>query len=189
MTVDLGTGDGAFIYRSARACPERFFIGIDSNAENLVEYSHRATRKPAKGGAPNAIFVCANGEALPEELNGLANELSILFPWGSLLKAVVLPEPSMLAGFHRICQPNAAVRVVLGYNSECEPGLTTNLCLPPLSMDYLNSLLETAYHPAGFALSVRHMEKVEIARIPTTWARKLAFGKDRVFFELQGYAR
>lgn len=38
---------------------------------------------------PNVLFVRASAEALPAELEGRADELTILFPWGSLLRAVL----------------------------------------------------------------------------------------------------
>jgi 16S rRNA (adenine(1408)-N(1))-methyltransferase len=184
--VDIGTGDGAFVYKWARACPDRLFIGIDSNAANLAEYSRKATRKPAKGGVRNVLFVRANSEALPEELNGLVSAVSILFPWGSLLKSVVVPDERVLSGFCRICRAHAEINIVFGYNHICEPGITAKLDLPTLTLDYLRTTVVNTYKQAGFAMKVRQLEKAEVAKIPTTWAKKLAHGKNREFFELHG---
>jgi len=52
----------------------------------------KATRKIAKGGLPNVLFVQATVENLPEELNESADEIHIHFPWGSLLRSVALGE-------------------------------------------------------------------------------------------------
>lgn len=184
--IDIGTGDGVFVYKNARSIPHRFFIGIDSNAENLAKYSRRTTQKPSKGGVQNALFVYANCAQLPEELHGVAREISILFPWGSLLQSIVIPDFHVLQGFYRLCEAQATLRIVLGYDQQCEPGITASLALPPLTIEYLRSVVEPLYAQAGFAVHARQMIHTELQDIPTTWARRLAQRKDRAFFELSG---
>lgn len=152
----------------------------------MAGYSRKATKKPAKGGVKNALFVHADGEKLPGELNGLATELSILFPWGSLLKSVVMPEVGFLEGLRRICQPQATIRIVLGYNRRCEPGVAAALELPQLEQTYLCQMVLPVCKQAGFVMNVRRMERFELKTLPTTWAHRLAYGKDREFFELCG---
>ena len=94
--IDIGTGDGRFVSASAKANPDKFFIGIDANVKPLEKPSIKATRKPSKGGLPNALFVQAAVEDLPEELNGLANQIYVNFPWGSLLRAVMVGDQHVL---------------------------------------------------------------------------------------------
>jgi 16S rRNA (adenine(1408)-N(1))-methyltransferase len=154
----------------------------------LAKYSRKTTLKPARGGVRNALFVCASCEALPEELNDLASEMTVLFPWGSLLKSVVRADNDFLRGIRRICREGAEIRIVFGYDQRSEPGVTAELALPALMPNYVDSLAGNHYRQAGFALNVRQLRKAEIGEIPTTWARKLAYGKDRVFFELCGKA-
>ena len=67
IVVDLGTGDGRFVYQSARQNPQRFYLGIDASANLLAKISEKIHRKPAKGGLKNALFIQAAVEALPEE--------------------------------------------------------------------------------------------------------------------------
>ena len=92
VIVDIGTGDGRFVYQGAKENPGRFYIGIDPNAKPLEKVSMKATRKPAKGGARNVLFVQASVEDLPNELNNVADEIHIHFPWGSLLRSVATGE-------------------------------------------------------------------------------------------------
>lgn len=186
IRIDIGTGDGAFVYKSARTSPNQFFVGIDSNADNLAKYSRKTRQKPAKGGVKNALFVQASIEALPEELNGLATHVSILFPWGSLLKTVATPDVRVLQGLHRICRADAELRIVFGYNHRREPGVTAALGLPLLSLEYLQTMVRNHYTQAGFAIQACQLEKSALRDIPTTWAQRLAYGKDREFFELRG---
>ena len=175
------------MYKQACAYPDRLFIGIDSNAENLAKYSHKAAQKPAKGGAPNALFVHANCERLPDELCSVAQEFSVLLPWGSLLKAVALPDLAVLQGFRHMCTDQATLKVVFGYDQCREPGITTSLDLPPLTCEYLETSLIPCYAEAGFAVQVRRMDSIELRDIPTTWAKRLSYGKDRDFFEITGH--
>jgi 16S rRNA (adenine(1408)-N(1))-methyltransferase len=92
VIVDIGTGDGRFVYQTARENPAKFYVGIDANSRPLEKISMKATRRPAKGGAPNLMFVQAAIEDLPDELNDAADEIHIHFPWGSLLRAVATGE-------------------------------------------------------------------------------------------------
>jgi 16S rRNA (adenine(1408)-N(1))-methyltransferase len=110
--LDLGTGDGAFVYQSAREDPSRFYVGLDAEPSALQEVSARALRKPAKGGLPNALFLRAAVEALPPDLSGVANEVHIHFPWGSLLHAVLTGDLAILHGIRGLCAPGALLEVV-----------------------------------------------------------------------------
>src|SRR4030095_14337205 len=77
ILLDIGTGDGRFVACMAERHQENFFIGVDACRENLHTNSQRKLA--------NALFVIANAQALPCELVGLVNHVSINFPWGSLL--------------------------------------------------------------------------------------------------------
>src|SRR5689334_20185386 len=77
VVLDLGTGDGRYVQSLAQRDSHAFIIGVDSCRENLQGYS--------RGKLPNMLFVIANSQRLPCELNGLFTHLTINFPWGSLL--------------------------------------------------------------------------------------------------------
>jgi 16S rRNA (adenine(1408)-N(1))-methyltransferase len=85
VTLDLGTGDGHFVLARAAARPDELVLGVDASHRAMVESSRRAARPIRRGGLPNARFVVAGVEALPRELAGFADLLTIHFPWGSLL--------------------------------------------------------------------------------------------------------
>lgn len=50
VIVDIGTGDGRYVYRSARADPGRFYIGIDPQRKPLEKVSEKIYRKPGGAG-------------------------------------------------------------------------------------------------------------------------------------------
>ena len=95
--IDIGTGDGRQVYRVAREDPTGLFIGVDANAEALQQVSYRASRKPARGGVANAVFVHASLDDLPGALARLADRVTVFYPWGSLLRALVDPDERALA--------------------------------------------------------------------------------------------
>ena len=105
IVIDIGTGGGRFVSAMAKREPNKFFIGIDANVKPLEKPSMKATRKPNKGGLPNVMFVQAAVEDLPKEFDGVADEIHIHFPWGSLLRAVANGEGEVLRSLRRIAAP------------------------------------------------------------------------------------
>ncbi len=174
MTLDIGTGDGLFVYRSARCNPTRFFIGIDPNTPPLQKISQKIYRKPAKGGAPNALFIQASVENLPEELNGIANEVHVHFPWGSLLRVVALGALNELGAIRSVCASNALLKVTIGLDWQRDSSEIHRLGLQPLSPDFLSGELYERYLAARFEI-IEHtgIPPVDWPGLGTSWANRL----------------
>jgi len=183
--VDVGTGDGLFVYNCARRDPQTFFIGIDANRRQLEKISHKIYRKPAKGGLPNPLFLQASAETLPDELSGIASKVHINFPWGSLLRAVVTGDEIVLSHLRRICAPNALLRVVVDLDFETDRTEIDRLGLPPLSVDYVNDLLAAKYSEAGFQIvETGSLSTSALRELHTSWARRLQASSTRSFMEI-----
>jgi 16S rRNA (adenine(1408)-N(1))-methyltransferase len=180
VVVDIGTGDGRFVYRSAAENPNKFYIGIDANAKPLEKISMKATRKAAKGGLANVLFVQAAIENLPEELDEAADEIHIHFPWGSLLAAVARGDEHALASLRRIAAPECLLEIIIGIDEERDQTEIERLDLPSLSAEYLQNTLLAKYERAGFeALESGALNPAEWSRLETSWARKLQSGSNR----------
>ena len=180
VVVDIGTGDGRFVYRSAAGNPRKFYIGIDANAAPLAKISMKATRKPAKGGLANVMFVQAAIENLPEELNETADEIHVHFPWGSLLKVIALGDEDALAALRRICAPECLLEIVIGIDEERDKTEIERLGLPRLTGDYLQKTLIPKYEATGFRLlKSGALDSSEWAKLETSWARRLQSGASR----------
>ena len=180
VVVDIGTGDGRFVSRAARENPRKFYVGIDAVAKPLEKISMKATRKPAKGGLPNALFVQAAVEDLPDELDGTADEIHIHFPWGSLLQAVVLGDESVLHSLRRICAPECRLEIVIGIDPVRDQTEIERLGLPSLTEEYLAGVLIPKYLAVGFELvETGSMDAGEWPKLETSWARKLRSGDGR----------
>jgi 16S rRNA (adenine(1408)-N(1))-methyltransferase len=180
VVVDIGTGDGRFVYRSAQKNPNKFFIGIDANAAPLEKISMKATRKPSKGGLLNVLFVQAAIEDLPEELNGAADEIHIHFPWGSLLRAVALGDEAVLNSLRRVAAPECLLEIVTGVDPERDKSEIERLDLPALSPEYLKEILIPKYEAAGFApLETGVLDSAAWSKLETSWARRLKENSNR----------
>ena len=185
VIVDIGTGDGRFVYNSARRNPNRFYIGIDANAKALEKISTKATRKPAKGGLPNVLFVQAAIENLPQELDGVADEIHIHFPWGSLLRAVANGDAEALQNLRRICASRCLLEIVIGLDPERDRAEIERLELPSLSSRYLNDTLTPKYERAGFKVTEKGiLSASDWTQFETSWARKLQGNANRTIVYL-----
>lgn len=102
IVVDLGAGDGRLTYRLARAHPDWLCVAVDACAAAMRRLSSRAARRMARGGAPNALFLVASAESLPDAREAMADEITVQYPWGGLLRAVIEPDPAILRQIARI---------------------------------------------------------------------------------------
>jgi 16S rRNA (adenine(1408)-N(1))-methyltransferase len=162
-------------------------IGVDASADGMREVARRSAAKPARGGLVNAMFGVLPLDRAPGELAGLADVLTVLLPWGSLLRAIALPEPEGLAKLRALCKPQARVQVVFGYGPGDPAGVRD---LPGLTEEARLAGLVVTYAAAGFDVVARRMARREVGELATTWAKKLAFsGSEREFVELSGRAR
>jgi ubiquinone/menaquinone biosynthesis C-methylase UbiE len=116
-----------------RANPDKFYIGIDVQPKALEKVSERIHRKHGKGGAANVLFVQARVEELPIELNDVADEIHIHFPWGSLLRSVAVGDEEVLRGLRRIAAPDAWLEVLIGIDEERDAAEARRLQLPALT--------------------------------------------------------
>lgn len=162
ILIDIGTGDGRFVREMAQERKTRLAIGIDACRENLREGSRRA---PA-----NAIFLIARAEQLPHELYGLATHLTINFPWGSLLWGLLDGNTALLQSLAAIARPGARLEVRLNPSA---------LAVAGRALDEGAILVRRNLRDAGFAIEPPVELKTHALRAcPTTWARKLAFGRE-----------
>lgn len=162
VALDLGTGDGRYVRCMAERHPGNFFIGMDACRENLRANSQRKL--------PNALFVIAGAQALPRELNGLASHITINFPWGSLLESLLNDDPSLMNGLSSITRLRAGMEVLL--NAEA-------LAMAGWSLESGADQIERLLNAAGWKTKSRaFLDAPALRSVPTTWAKRLAFGRD-----------
>ena len=162
LLLDLGTGDGRYVCRMAEQHQDRFFIGLDACRENLRAYSQRKL--------PNALFVIASAQALPKELNGLVSHVTINFPWGSLLESLLVGDPTLMNGLSSISYLNMGVEIRLNGGALAEVGTTLEAGAEKIYHNMLRSGWQVNAPVAMNASALRNF--------PSTWAKRLAFGRD-----------
>ncbi len=162
VLLDIGTGDGRYVCTFARTCPSWFAIGLDACRENLHANS--------RSGPPNALFVIANALAMPPELHERADYITINFPWGSLLRGLVEAEGSLLQGLRAVSRPGAMLEVRLNAGALVEAGWP---------FEQGGAAVRRAFVHAGFDVGrLQPVDAQALRACPTTWARRLAFGRD-----------
>jgi len=121
-------------------------------------------------------------EALPPELNGIANQVHVNLPWGSLLRAVAGGDETVLRNLRHLCAPEALLVVVIGIDIERDRAELNRLKLPPLDLNYLHLELPALYASAGFEMiRTETLTASSLSELKTTWARRLKSGHDRSF--------
>jgi 16S rRNA (adenine(1408)-N(1))-methyltransferase len=186
IVIDLGAGDGRYVYDSARDDTTRLYVGVDPDAEALGEYAFRASRKPARGGVENARFVVASLEQLPPVLHGLATVVRINFPWGSLLRSLLEPDAAALAALAKLA-PGGRFEIVFSYDPGHDTGAFAGDPLPPLDDAYIANSLLPAYAAAGLAVAEqRRLTQDEALAVASTWGRRLLHARPRDVFWVAG---
>jgi len=182
VIVDLGAGDGRWIYRLARSHASWLCIGIDANAQRLRDASFRAGRKADRGGAGNVWYLCAAVEALPGPLDRVADEVHIHFPWGSLLQATLRPDPPVVTRIAQIGKPGATLSVQINVNILEDTRVRTRFALPP-GVKELRSRLSAGYAAAGIQLIGMSVSRWGPQ---TSWSRRLSDGRPRPVLSIEG---
>lgn len=171
IILDLGTGDGLYVHYLAGNFPDSFVIGVDACRENLREYS--------RAKLPNALFVIASAQNLPQELNGVVSHITINFPWGSLLESLLTGDSMLMRRLELISRSTTSIEVRLNGDALVEQGWT----LEAGADQIYDNLIQTGWQVKTPKLINAHA----LRDFPTTWAKRLAFGRHPRAMVLSGY--
>jgi 16S rRNA (adenine(1408)-N(1))-methyltransferase len=168
VTIDVGTGDGRTVLAAAVREPTTLALGIDASAAAMAEASRRAARSPRKGGLDNARFVLAAAESLPAELAGRASLVTVLFPWGSLLRGCVGLDDAAACGVAGLVAPGGVLELLLA------PAERDGLAGVPTSEGAVIEAARRTFEAHGLEVVVaRTATPAEIAGTGSSWARRL----------------
>lgn len=170
LILDLGTGDGKFAFHLADKFPDDFVIGLDSCRENLHAYS--------RAKLSNLLYVIANAQQIPFELNGLISHININFPWGSLLESLLSGDANLFCGLEKISTSHALINLHLNAGALNEQGWTL-----------LNGVdqIEVNLRRAGWQINYpKQMNIQALKKFQSTWSKRIAFGRDPRVISLSG---
>jgi 16S rRNA (adenine(1408)-N(1))-methyltransferase len=179
LVLDIGTGDGKHVLAQARRQPDALLVGLDANPDAMRAASARAAGKPARGGVPNALFVWAAVEQLPPEIAEV-DEVHILMPWGSLLRALVQPNLAVLRAVARMCAPGAPFLITLNLHA-WRPPVPEVGTHPEPTPESARGELAPALAAAGWRLeSADYLGEQEITDLATSWTKRLGASRQRL---------
>ena len=159
--MDVGAGDGGYVLYRTRTEPGTFAIAIDASPDALSSGAWRAKRARLA----NAAFLVEGVERLPDDLARVANEVTIQFPWGSLLRGLLTADPGVLVPIARLLKPVGELRVLL--SATARDGYVN---AAPESL----SRIATKYAELGLELvEARLASPSEIAASRSSWAKRL----------------
>lgn len=179
LVLDIGTGDGKHVLALARARPAALVIGLDAGPGAMRETAGKASRKAAKGGVANAMFVWASVEQLPPELDGVT-EVHSLMPWGSLLRALLAPDAAVLRAIAGVCVPAAPFLITLNLHAWRPPVPEVGVSSEPTPAS-VSGGLAAAYADAGWQLeSAGYLDDAQLRELGTSWTKRLGSSRDEL---------
>jgi 16S rRNA (adenine(1408)-N(1))-methyltransferase len=176
VVLDVGTGDGKHVLKVARERPDTLVVGVDAAPDAMRRTAARAAARPERGGLPNALFVWASAERLPEALRD-ADELHVLMPWGSLLRGL-LDGSGLRRDLAGTARPGAAFLVTLNLHA-WRPPVPEVGEVPEPTPD--GGDLAARFAADGWAVrEARYLDADGIAALATSWTRRLGSTRDEL---------
>jgi len=177
--LDIGTGDGRFIYKSAAIHKNNLYIGIEPSV-NFKEYQREINRKKLT----NATLINASIESF-EAKDSFFDQIFIHLPWGALLKYVVTVDEEIFKKLSKMLKPKGTIEIIFGYDPNLEKSETERLNLKELTEKERGFLKENFIKIPSLTLtSFTIVKNKELKNLQTSWGKKLAFGGERNFFKI-----
>ena len=174
MAVDVGAGDARYAIRVARTTPDVFVVAVEPSLDTLRRAARELSRRPQ----PNIALIAAPVEQCAA-LHGVADEITVTFPWGALLRGVLGRDAAVLAALARLAKPGAFIRVLVSLTERDGLG-----ALPS------RTSLAPAYADAGWlGLTVGPATHDDVDAACSTWAKRLGAGRARPAFVLRATRR
>jgi 16S rRNA (adenine(1408)-N(1))-methyltransferase len=163
--LDAGTGDGRYPLHVARTRADTLAIGLDSSADTLAHTARLAARQRL----PNLVLLREPLETLP--LEAVADEVTIHFPWGSLLRGALAEDESVFTAICRLPRPGGLVSLLLSVMARDGRD--------PLSERDI-ARVTRAYGLSGFApVEHRSVVRADVEAARSSWGKRLGVGGPR----------
>jgi 16S rRNA (adenine(1408)-N(1))-methyltransferase len=157
----VGAGGGGYALHGARTDPDALVVAIDASADALAEGAWRAKRARLT----NVAFLVEGVERLPAQLAGIADEVTVHFPWGSLLGGLLTAEAAVLAPIASLLKPGAELRVLVSATPRDGYVEVTPATLLAASNGYRDHGLEL--------VEAREATMADTAASRSSWAKRL----------------
>jgi hypothetical protein len=163
--VDAGTGDGRYPLHVARTRADTLAIGLDASADALAH----AARRVARRSLANLLLLREPLESVP--LESLADEVTIHFPWGSLLCGALAEDERVFDAICRLPRRGGAFTLLVS--------LTARDGRAPLT-DIDVARVSRAYRARGLAFVERRaIASADVEAARSSWGKRLDVGGAR----------
>jgi len=186
VIIDLGTGNGKFVYEEAIKNQDIFYIGIDPIGDNIIEYYKKKKKKFKSYNLKNLIFVISAIQDIDEDLFNIADEIYINFPWGSLLEGVVKGDSELLKNIYSLAKAGRNIHLTFTYSSIYEVGEIERRDLPALSLEYIDTILRDKFMTSGInVIDYGYLEESKLKSFGTLWSKRIYLSKDRQVYHIE----
>jgi 16S rRNA (adenine(1408)-N(1))-methyltransferase len=171
LHIDLGTGDGKYAVQRARQDPGTAVIALDTCLDHL----HGAARRHPH----NLRFVSHDALSWPIGLFPVASVVTVNFPYGSLLRGLVEGDPGLMNRLDTLLGPGSRLEVRIN-----ESALVAGELDPVTAPE---TIVRALCQVPGLRLARRAMTQVELRAFPSSWAKRLGYGKATTAWLITGY--
>lgn len=121
----------------------------------MADASRRAAASVKRGGLPNALFLAESAERLPGALASRADLVTVVLPWGSLLRGILGADTTIVAGLSGLLSPSGELVLFLSGIDRAQ-------------------VVELANRLAGLEpVEVREVTESDVSQLSSGWARRL----------------
>src|SRR4051794_34049666 len=137
----------------------------------MSDASRRAARPTRRGGYGNVIFLVAAAEMLPADLRGVADEVTVILPWGSLLESALQPESAAFAGISAVLKRRGVMTLLVSTQERDQRAALDDSAAHDLAGRYI---------AAGYGLIERRLAtRADIEQLSSGWGRRLGIPERR----------
>lgn len=176
--IDLGTGQGSFVYFNALENKDKFYIGLDSCRDSMKKYGI----KQYKNKVNNLMYVVMNAQKLHEVLYNKFREIYINLPWGSLLQGIFKEELKIIEGISKLSKSKCKINICFSYDEKFEKNEIEKRELPELNESYFKNVFIPTYNKYGIEVeSIEYISKDKLS-FQSKWMKILTESKSRKFY-------
>jgi 16S rRNA (adenine(1408)-N(1))-methyltransferase len=149
----------------ARARADTLAIGLDASADALAYAARRSMREDL----PNLMLLREPLETLA--MAAVADEVTVHFPWGSLLRGALAEEETVFDALCRLPRPGGALTLMLSVTARDGRAPLTEGDVARVTRAYLSRSLVVA--------ADRPVRRADVDAARSSWGKRLDVGRTR----------
>lgn len=184
LVIDLGTGQGAFVYFSALENKNKFYVGLDSCGDSMKKYAI----KQYKNKLENLVYIIMNAQNIDNLLYNMFSEVYINLPWGSLLEGIFKEELGIICKISNLLVDGGKMKICFSYNDKFEKTEIEKRNLPDLNESYFDDF-KNLYSKYNIEIDDINLVLKDEIPFDSKWAKVLGESNRREFYIISGYKK